>query len=704
MDPATTSQTPSKRPHRSISHAQKRRLCEISLENPQANHGSIAEVFKSETGRRIERSTVTRVLQKRQFWLMAGTKDKDRKRLTSPRFPTIEEALYEFIRHKSKVVALRDRLSDKDLMKHSKDIAEAMCKDSGSTDKNSTNYSVHLNSFRGSLSWVTAFRKRHHLMPKERPSRRERTYPMRPFVSSQNPSEIFDIWQTNLSHPDTLKLLSNWTRLDDFYFLDALCLAVNARPESAEPEPPHSRNQQEVEAQLDNDLGIDRHLDLHLAVTTGVPLNFQLPSIASTLEDLHSHQHNSNNNANSEVVQSQDDFPDPFGSAAAAAHEQQHQQNNNTSATTTTFKHRVSEKSVVQLLLCANGSGSDRRAPWIVGREPIQSSGGRDGKPWSDIDVRYFHNKQGWITSRLLRKWVEEFDRSVDRSVVLITSLFNKCDLEQLDLKNVTLIPIPRDEIYLEKKQAMSQWECNSLCPMHQGVEQVFRAKFRILCTKRALSYLEEERQILDPSMKTAANLIREAWDKVSAQVLRRSWRNLRYLPSALRHPSRQRGNSRPAWNHTCQELKDVISRYKEKIACSHVSDQMKISASDVVHASSHPDDFLFLPVEQSIFHPGGDARKFARCVVSGEEITDTGNDDEVVIPTPSRGVCRVESHGDALEVVNKLAEFVQRDGSMNNQSLYLIGSLQIHMKRLYEEKKNEEAERVWNEANSTGR
>lgn len=689
-----------KRPNQSISHAEKRRLCEISDDNPKANHKDVAFLFHAETGHRVERSTVTRILQRKVFWKNAGTRDCNRKRIASSRFPTIEEALYELVRNKTRFSLLRVRLTDKELVKYSKQIAETMRKHYGSTVKTSTNYGPHLKGFRGSLTWVSSFKKRNAISPPE---------DVRSFSSgiygeqSYAAAETLDIWNNELKIEETKELLSNWTRLEDVYFLDATVLATSARPEHACP-PGASQQAQDAQAAVDEVLGFiesqgggrnSTTVDLTGSGPPSSSLNFPLPSVPSAMDVLP--EPTITNILSHEQSGVAFHTSDPFtaGTSSSAADQ--------ASATPLTeTRHSISENSVVTVLFCNNGVGNDRRAPWMIGRKAFRKLGREEGQIWHDCPVRYFHNAQGWLTARLVRKWVEEFDKSVDRSVVILTSLLNACDLELLDLKHVTVVPIPRTELGRVKEGPML-WNCGSASPFHHGVEQMFRAIYRGLVVERALQYIDEGKLIKAMSMQGAARMINEAWEKVPLNVVRKCWRDLGFMPARFQRTySRPRANSKAMWGQSLDNLSQLLSRYRDAIPDYPLSGVMDLSQSDVDGALTQRCDYLWLDGEQSVFHPMGSVLDFVRSVHVEEVENEVGSDDEM---ESNRGVQkgwgRIEDHVTALEVVNRLADFMNCDAERDKEHcLYLVGSLQLEIKRLHDLRQNEAHARKWNGSN----
>lgn len=691
-----SSDRPSKRPHRSISHAEKRRLCEISEEHPAAKHGHIASVFQSETGRRIERSTVTRVLQRKDFWMSAGTRDSNRKRLTSPRFPTIEEALFELIRNRSRVPALRALLTDKELMKYSKIIADSMSNDCGSTDSNSPNYDPHLRSFRGSLSWITSFKKRNALMPPEQ----GRPYPVRPFVPTSQPSETLDIWQTEFNEAEMIENLQDFTRLEDMYFLDAIALASSARPENAAVSAPRVSplNYDQAHA-IDEAFGITEHQNQDRDGATGEAAGSALPQIGFSMPMFPSSAPPMPNpipatdNVNLPggiSPQTGDSYP----GIGTVPH---------THATQNTpeYRHPVDADTVVYALFCSNGVGNDKRPPWIVGKKALLETGNKGGEVWPGCSVRYFHNKQGWITGRLARKWLEEFDRTIDRRVIVMTSLLSACDLELMDLKQVVVQPIPRTEPFHEKDAAMD-WCSASASPMHHGIEQMFRAKYRGLVTERALQDMGEQKPLKSLPIKVVAATVKEAWDKVPVPVIRRAWRALTFLPAKFsRSTNRPRSNGdKRLWVQTIAELQRLLLSYRVVISTYKYADDIELRDSDVSSNKNALGDYLWLPIEESPFHPSGSILEFARCACSETPTTEDDHNDLVMVVKPTEKCSQIENFEDALDAANKLAEFIKSDPSFgSDQNLYFAGSLQLNLKKECERRRNEADARNWIEA-----
>lgn len=668
----------------------------MSSQHPQAKHNYIAKLYHSETGRRVERSTVTRVLQRKEFWLNAGSKDSDRKRLASPRFRVVEEALYELIRNRAISPALRAELDDKQLIKYSKAIASAMKDKYGCLDKSSPNYTPNLSLFRGSLSWIQSFKKRNALVPDD-DEEGEKDSAGRPSGVPALPKEVFDMWQTELDKSGTRGTLSEFARLEDVYFLEATVIATTALPEHAS-EPSMSSSSVESrddEAAVDEALGImsslnnDRssaQVDLSGAFAT---INFALPPLPSSLpgpsqNPLINNSHEHHNGFN------QTQSTDPFSCAPVAGVEASPREASQGP------RHCVDEDSMVVALLSSNGVG-ERPFPWLVGKRPLKTVGSREGEVWHDSNMRYFHNAKGWLTSRVVRKWIEEFDATLDRRVAVLTSLLTACDLQLMELQFITVIPLPRTA-QSNRYLTGQLWRSKS-SPLYQGIEETFRTKYRCLVMEKAIQAVCRGAKVRPVPLKTAAGMIRESWEKVPIPLIRRAWRDLEYIPVRLHRSCGQpRMSAKSVSDQRMAELSKLVQTYRNAIEAYSSDVSREVRPSDLEVAIGEPRKYVWLSAEASVFHPKGTVVDFVRSVCSAEGNKDSNGDDYLASVVAAKyPLPPITSYEEALLVANKLAEFMKGDEKLSNShSLYLIGAVQLEVNKLYEQRRDAEQTSAW--------
>lgn len=687
-----------RRAHLSISHAQKRRLCELSREYPKARHGELAKLFLDESGRRVERSTVTRVLQRKDFWLRAGTKEANRRRLASPRFPILEEAMWEMIRHRAIVRALRSKLDDKELVRVSKHIATELVK-AGCAEKGHVNYMHNLDVFKGSLSWVTSFKRRNCIGTDGDEGKR-----------AISPSFVMDIWTTERNTEDTKKLLSNWTRSEDLYFLEATVLATAVLPDQVVEDSFSSSSvvSHEDEYAIDEALGLlismreqessGGGLDLG---GVGFPANSFAPFTSNTPPNGASHAFSTSVHASTGVTSDARSREGGKGKGGQAGKSGGRLSGtSNTGSDLSASSRVVEDDSVVVVLLCANGIG-ERQTPWLIGKPPLRKIGAEEGQVWHDSKIRYFHNTRGWLTSRIVRKWVEEFDKSLDRSVALLTSLLTGPDLEQLRLKNVTLVPVPRTDHLNEYSNAfMSQ---SKLSPLYLGIEEYFRAKYRCLVVDRAMEYISQGSKVKKLSLKSAAKMIEMAWNKVPVPLIRKAWRDPAYIPSRLvRSSNPPRSSARALIEQRLDELTRYVQRYRNALQTySQDRDALRTCSqernAEVQVTLNDPKQYIWWASEGAVFHPKGSLKDFVQSVCMTQLPEEESSDEEDSEAADWNQFPRIHNYEVALRAVNKLAEFMRKDNALSKEhNLYLIGSIQDEIKRLFDEAQDEVQDQAW--------
>eukprot|EP00177_Eucheuma_denticulatum_P007700 GFKZ01014001.1.p1 GENE.GFKZ01014001.1~~GFKZ01014001.1.p1 ORF type:complete len:916 (+),score=94.46 GFKZ01014001.1:235-2982(+) len=816
-----------RRAHLGINYAQKRRLCELSEQYPKAGHELLAKKFRDETGRLLERSTVSRVLQRKDTWANVDKSDEHRRRCTSPRFPIIDEIMWELIRSRAIVPSFRKDLGDRELVKMTRDVAQILGKHGGN-QKSHINYVTGLDSFKGSASWVSSFKKRFRIGLEKGESAR-----------SSCLERSLDIWANETNIQETKRLLCNWTRFEDFYFLEASVLATAVLPEQVAEETLSSSSAVSRDSEVEAEDAMRLLLSLQNYETggnglelagAGFPsLNLTLPPINHTMPgsvgtgvagSLHpssitpvgtvsgsavatadaqmsagtaeqmtttgvghinpvssdptllggvapvqmtSLEPITSNSARHPNTSLTDAMPPPHQPIRAGtggvpnahglrpinsmaggssnisvcptntnvagvinaavgdspplgrgfqclgagttrdpintrviqfsrdgASSGGNNQTRYSEPPAVNNQRILDDDTVIVLLLCSNGTGK-QLAPWIVGKQPLRQVGRKEGEVWCDSKTRYFHNMRGWLTFRIVRMWLEEFDKSLDRSVVLLSSLLTGPDLAQLKLKNVTVVPIPRSDDVQD--YSMNSLSRPKLTPLYSGIEEHFRANYRSLVVDRAIGYVSRETKIKPLSLRTAAKFVQEAWEAVPKAVVRKAWRQHSYIPSSiLRSASSLRVNAHSLNEKQLSKLSDTVQRYKNALELNSTDSSDKIEVT-----MTSPKPYVWWSMEGPVLHPMGTLSDFVRSVCK----TDTGHgdsSDEESADPEEEPVERIRDYRDALRVANNLAAFMRAEDSGDNRGhcLYLISSLQSEFKNLVEQVDDEEQKRAW--------
>lgn len=728
------------RSNRNLTHADKRRICELHDANPEVTHGAIVDLFFGETGRRLERSTISRIVRKKELWRHAGEVDASRKRFGTPRYPAVESALFELVRHRSRDPAMRKSLCDEELMLKGREVATAIVQHMPSIKKESPNYAPMLRSFSGSRSWLNSFKKRWALSAKE-DGQGQNQDPGRP-LSEEHLRESYHLWCNRLNVPDTLELMSNWTRMEDMYFLDAMVLSTNALPHHAKRRPPVRRRASAPSAGAggapqdpqgatnstprQSADGIAPNGILPVLSTEGPPTPGSValmtvpdhpPDALSTPSWLHSLLMTSSvgNGFDGEPSSRRidmgegDESPPTSPSSRDASAQPTNSGSAPDSAADDTDEASpneqdfvVDDEGVAVIMLCTNGTGNDHRAPWMVGKAPIRKLGTRDGEVWRGCSVRYFHNSRGWLTSSLIHSWIKEFDESIDRSVILVSSLINMCDIDLLNLKYVTLLPVPRVELS-SQKTAAENLTVFSHSPLHLGIEQSFRARYRSLVVERALKYMARKQPIKSLSLESSARLVQMAWRKVPSADVRKAWHSLHYVPLRFRRAPRRKGPS-PTKRASSEELKRFVLSYKEALSNYEHADDIEVS--NVQCCIDDISEYMWLTQEPMVFHPNGSVLEYVRCAPV-PDCDDESDEEEPAKPKtpPRKEFPPIENAEEFMEVLNKGAEFMRSErDDFPPETIHWIGSLQVVTKRLCDKRRNEILEKQWGSSSKRAR
>jgi hypothetical protein len=182
-----------------LSDEHKVRICQIACDHPGRTHAEIAKLFFDETGLKIERSTISRVVCRSSFWLQCQPRNPASKRHGRSRFPVVENAVFELIRATGARPSSRATLTDERICEFAKRAADH----------------AGLSDFKASPSWLNAFKNRWRLNRAN---------------SDTTPYVAYDIWQ-HASLESQADVLSNCDRLEDIYNLHATGLFYDAGPE-----------------------------------------------------------------------------------------------------------------------------------------------------------------------------------------------------------------------------------------------------------------------------------------------------------------------------------------------------------------------------------------------------------------------------------------------------------------------------------------
>jgi hypothetical protein len=161
-------------------------------------------------------------------------------------------------------------------------------------------------------------------------------------------------------------------------------------------------------------------------------------------------------------------------------------------------------KDRITIALCANGDGSEKLNPWIIGR----SKNPRCFKHINRKNLRiiYRHNKSKWMTGIICEEWLHWFDKLMaGRKVLLLLDNFSGHELGvekvgSLDgLRNVTIRWLPPN--------TTSHWQ-----PLDQGIIASFKLYYRRQWVEYIVRMLNSDK---DPN-KTVTLLKAIQWTRIA--------------------------------------------------------------------------------------------------------------------------------------------------------------------------------------------
>jgi hypothetical protein len=267
-------------------------------------------------------------------------------------------------------------------------------------------------------------------------------------------------------------------------------------------------------------------------------------------------------------------------------------------------------KKSIAVLLCVNGSSSHRLDPWIVGSTDIVGPRDHSGaysvfqtrtvprsssimviaymsathlfscfscfctlytcvsfrpsfqtdRPFPGVQVHYRANGQGWLTASILRDWLQWFDSTLARSVLLVSSLFTKIDLDLLNLNWVTVIPVS-DKTRLSQNSAE---DCDTPAgvstPMDSVLLPLFRGCYRQATLTRLLEHMSAGKFIPTLPMRSVAEMVLSSWLGIAPCVVKRSFRCSPVCPPVLAARARNLIVSRNQKEEALQIVKDKLT------------------------------------------------------------------------------------------------------------------------------------------------
>jgi DDE superfamily endonuclease len=307
-------------------------------------------------------------------------------------------------------------------------------------------------------------------------------------------------------------------------------------------------------------------------------------------------------------------------------------------------------------LLCTNAAGSARIAPWIVGAKGI--SGPRDElrRPFPGVNVIYEGTERGWLTSKSVMEWLIWFDSTLDRSVLLVTSVLTTSEVSCVSLKYVTVLPVA---MWIPRGRSNTFGVgTGTRTPMDAILLKLFRGRYRSATLDRMLQHMEKGICLPEISLRCAAEMIVTAWHGLNAGTVKSAFRASAIVP--MRMQSRNRGHSARSVEEDKilfklgKELQEKMNRYRNAVVGYLFANQLNLNGPNVPPLNCATSERLMtIPGETTVVQPfASDAEIVASVLVAEEDARETGTG---LAPAPAwqgagrtTGVVDGSSAGDA--------------------------------------------------------
>ena len=169
------------------------------------------------------------------------------------------------------------------------------------------------------------------------------------------------------------------------------------------------------------------------------------------------------------------------------------------------------DKTRMTIVFTCNATGTDRFEPLFIG----QAAKPRcfEGKTGEEHGFWYFNNKKAWMLGTIFQKYLQRFDRHVERSVLLLIDNAPSHMYEDLELRNVEIVCMPPNT-------------ASELQPLNAGITASFKKHYRKKQILWGLDQLDMGQNPYKVDQLRAMQWMKGAWNNIDPSVFKNCWKN----------------------------------------------------------------------------------------------------------------------------------------------------------------------------------
>jgi hypothetical protein len=266
-------------------------------------------------------------------------------------------------------------------------------------------------------------------------------------------------------------------------------------------------------------------------------------------------------------------------------------------------------------------------------------------RPFPGIPVHYRSNGQGWLTASILRDWLLWFDSTLDRAVLLVSSLFTKTDLDMVTLHWVTVVPVSawirgsstRDDRSLET-------HCGVCTPMDAVLLDIFRGRYRQATLARAIGHMNKGKYIEPWAMRSVAEVVLSSWHGINASVVKHSFRVSPICPPVLAARARHLTARSEVQDTTLRKLKIDLERsigeYARLARGYMFARDFGWNPANIAPEWAQVEQYITIDSEREVLHVDAtDAELLMSVSPSSDENSETGTGEFLTVGNVRTGV-----------------------------------------------------------------
>jgi DDE superfamily endonuclease len=252
-------------------------------------------------------------------------------------------------------------------------------------------------------------------------------------------------------------------------------------------------------------------------------------------------------------------------------------------------------------------------------------------RPFPGIPVHYRSNGQGWLTASILRDWLVWFDSTLDRAVLLVSSLFTKTDLDMVTLHWVTVVPVSAWTRGSSTRNDRSpDTHCGVCTPMDSVLLDIFRGRYRQATLARAIGHMSNGKYIGPWTMRSVAEVVLSSWHGINASVVKHAFRVSPICPPVLAARARHLTARSDVQDTTLQKLKIDLERsigeYARLARGYMFARDIGWNPANIPPEWAQAEQYITIDSEREVLHAGAtDAELLMSVSPSSDENSETG-------------------------------------------------------------------------------